>query len=83
MAKKKDIPTTIEIQQTELVCAVPFVDGLNGYCRRRIDLALNTEQARRLKGILQGLEASEATLANGRIVSNPQHALQWILEHWE
>ena len=76
----RPVAQTIEVQQTEIVCRVPFVSGLNGYCRRRVDLSLTSDQARTLKGILQGLEAADATLANGRLVSNPGHAIAWVLE---
>ena len=91
MAKKKgSIPppigtpepevATLELTRRTLSVEVPFIEGLDGYCSRRVDVTLTSAQAEKLKGIAIGLEQREARLENGRIVKSQMHALQWMIE---
>lgn len=59
---------------------VPVIE-LRGYTRRRIDVALSSSQAQILRGVEVGLQARQATLENGKPVSNQQDAFKWILEN--
>lgn len=77
MTRKK----TIKVESKELRLSVPYLEGLNGYTRKRVDCTLTGSQAQRLKGILQALQAQNAKLSNGRIVAAPQHAIQWMIEN--
>lgn len=74
-------PATIEITSSTLTCSVPFIDGLQGYCRRRVDVRLTMSQSEKLRGILQGLESKDARLGDGRHVSSTAHAVQWVIEN--
>lgn len=66
----------------EMEVGVPFLAGIEGYKRRRLDMKLNGSQAEKVRGIQMGLEASGAKLENGRFVSTPTHAVLWILENF-
>jgi len=83
LPKPKPEPKGVPLKVTAktLRCSVPFIDGVQGYCRRRVDVTLTGSQAERLKGILQGLETQNAKLENGRYVTTPMHAIQWVLEN--
>ena len=74
-------PASIEVVEKTLSCDVPYIDGMVGYCRRRVDVTLTSQQAETLKGILHGLEAKDAKLGNGRFVSTQMHAVQWMIEN--
>lgn len=72
---------TVSVRSSVLTCSVPYIDSLHGYKRRRVDIRLTGNQAEKLKGILMGLEAKDAQLENGRYVTSPVHAIQWIIEN--
>lgn len=74
---------TKTVTSTVLTISVPFISGITGYARTRIDISLSGVQAQRLKGIQMGLESKSARLANGRFVSTPMHAMQWLIENAE
>ena len=74
-------PVTVE--QSVIRCEMPVVVGVEGYCRKRVDLKLNAANATKLKQITQGLENQDAKLQNGRYVSSPMHALTWMIENAE
>lgn len=69
-----------EVIVTNVKLDIPTIQTPLGYCSRRVDTKLNTEQAERLKSIKFGLQASNAKLKNGVIVRTDGHVLAWILE---
>ncbi len=80
-AVEQAIQPTLEVSRSTLSVTVPYLQGVEGYCKRRVDVGLTATQAKKLKGIMQGLEQVEATLENGRTVSTPLHAIQWMIEN--
>ena len=59
----------------------PTMEWESGYVRRKLDVALNSTQAAKLKAIQLGLEQKEAQLENGKYVANPVDAIRWLLEN--
>lgn len=78
---EETVTETKTVQSHVLTISVPFIEGLEGYSRRRVDVTLSGKQAKALKGIQQGLESKDAQLESGRFVSTPLHAIQWMLEN--
>lgn len=72
-----------EMRQAVGMIEVPMIDGVpSGYINRTIKLqGMSRRQSLALRAILLGLEAQDAKLANGRMVSRPAHALLWLLEN--
>lgn len=68
------------ITQKSITCSVPFIDGLTGYSKTRVDSRFPRRIANKLKGIQQGLENDNAQLADGRYVSSPTHAIEYIID---
>jgi len=62
------------------IVEIPFSTIGGGVIRKRVDCTFNRTQAEQLRQVRAALEAAEAKLANGKLVSSPMHAVQWILE---
>jgi hypothetical protein len=71
----------IEPDCTILSVSVPSFEWQSGYARRKLDVALSSDQAAVLKSMQLGLEKQEAQLKNGRYVANPVDAIRWVLEN--
>jgi len=71
----------IEPDCTIVSVSVPSFEWQTGYVRRKLDVALSTDQAAVLKSMQLGLEKQEARLKNGRYVANPVDAIRWVLEN--
>jgi len=71
----------IEPDCTIVSVSVPSFEWQTGYVRRKLDVALSTDQAVVLKSMQLGLEKQEARLKNGRYVANPVDAIRWMLEN--
>lgn len=72
--------TTVEKKKTALL-EIPLADPLaHGYCQRHINAHLNHDQAVMLRRIVDGLDASGATLESGRRVVSASAAVMWLIE---
>lgn len=74
------VTVATSITHRSITCSVPFIEGLTGYARTRIDSRFPRRIAEKLKGIQQGLENENAQLSDGRYVSSPTHTIEYIID---
>jgi hypothetical protein len=80
MAKK---PQAVEMElTTTAIVEVPLSPALSSveYASRNVELTLTHEQAATLKRIHKQLDAVGARMADGRYITRPGHAVQWLLD---
>jgi hypothetical protein len=78
MAKKQI--TEVELTMTAIV-EVPLAPELTSveYAARNVELTLTEAEAKTLKRIQKALDEQGQRMADGRYVTRPGHALQWLL----
>ncbi len=79
MAKKQI--AEVELTTTAIV-EVPLSPQLTSveYAARNVELTLTPEQAATLKRIAKQLDAVGARMNDGRYITRPGHAVQWLLD---
>ena len=78
MAKKQ---VEVELTTTAIV-EVPLSPELTSveYAARSVELTLTPEQAQTLKRIHKQLDTQGARMNDGRYITRPGHAVQWLLD---
>jgi hypothetical protein len=78
MAKKQ---VEVELTTTAIV-EVPLSPELTSveYASRNVELTLTPEQAATLKRIHKQLDLVGARMSDGRYITRPGHAVQWLLD---
>ena len=78
MAKKQ---VEVELTTTAIV-EVPLSPELTSveYAARNVELTLTPEQAQTLKRIHKQLDSVGARMSDGRYITRPGHAVQWLLD---
>jgi hypothetical protein len=71
----------IEQLTSTAIVEVPFAPALSTteYAARNVELTLSPDEAQALKRIWKALDERGAQLADGRFVTRPGHAVQWLL----
>ncbi len=59
---------------------VPLRPLAPGYCQSRLEAQLNPSQAATLRRLTEALQAGSARMADGRPVTEPRHAIGWLLD---
>ncbi len=80
MAKK---PQAVEMELTHTaIVEVPLSQALTSveYAARSVELTLTPEQAATLKRIHKQLDAIGARMNDGRYITRPGQAVQWLLD---
>jgi hypothetical protein len=79
MAKKQIVE--VELTSTAIV-EVPLSPMLTSveYAARNVELTLTPEQAATLKRIHKQLDTVGARMSDGRYITRPGHAVQWLLD---
>ncbi len=80
MAKKQ---AAIEVEMTHTaIVEVPLSPALTSveYAARSIELTLTPEQAATLKRLWKALDEQGAQMTDGRYITRPGHAVQWLLD---
>jgi len=70
------------IQQAAIIVEVPLAPELTSveYAARNVELTLTQEQAQTLKRIHKQLDTVGARMSDGRYITRPGHAVQWLLD---
>jgi len=65
------------------IIKIPLAEQRSGYCARHVDVQLSGAQPETLRRIVDGLDASQARLKNGKRVTTPAEAVRWLIEQVE
>jgi hypothetical protein len=78
---KKQAAVEMDVVATAII-EVPIAPALSSveYATRSIELTLTPEQAQWVKRLWKALDERGAKLLDGRYVTRPGNALQWVIE---